>query len=60
MTEFVCGLIGLLLGAALFALGILSSRGAERTQKACIMRTAFRAALILYVLKTRLKNDCVH
>ena len=32
MTEFVCGLIGLLLGAALFALGILSSRGAERTQ----------------------------
>lgn len=32
MTEFVCGLIGLLLGAALFALGILSSRGAVRTQ----------------------------
>ena len=31
MTEFVCGLIGLLLGAALFALGSFFSRGAERS-----------------------------
>ena len=30
MTEFVCGLIGLLLGAALFALGSFSFRGRER------------------------------
>ena len=29
MTEFVCGLIGLLLGAALFALGSFVPRGAE-------------------------------
>ena len=32
MTEFVCGLIGLLLGASLFALGSFAPRGAERTQ----------------------------
>lgn len=30
MTEFVCGLIGLLLGASLFALGSFAPRGAER------------------------------
>ena len=29
MTEFVCGLIGLLLGAALFALGSIVPHGAE-------------------------------
>ena len=32
MTEFVCGLIGLLLGAAVFALGIVSARGTEHAQ----------------------------
>ena len=32
MTEFVCGLIGLLLGAAVFALGIVSARGTENVQ----------------------------
>ena len=36
MTEFVCGLIGLLLGAALFALGSLArpaeNRRAERAE----------------------------
>lgn len=32
MTEFVCGLIGLLLGAALFALGSLAPRGGGQTK----------------------------
>ena len=33
MTEFVCGLIGLLLGAALFALGSLSPRADAQAAK---------------------------
>ena len=30
MTEFICGLIGLMLGAGLLALGALAGRGRDR------------------------------
>lgn len=34
MTEFVCGLIGLLLGAALFAMGFFAPGGRDRRRSA--------------------------